>query len=263
MTDGQTAAHSDEPVTIVGAGRAGQSFASALTTAGRRVTGLLTRRDLLYTIAESPGVVLLCVDDASVREVSAAIAPGQAVVAHVAGSLPVDAICDHHQRRAAIHPLMALPDAEVGARRLLDNGWFAVSGDEAAAHIATSLGGRTMRVNDADRVTYHAAAVVASNHVTALLGQVERLAESIGLPLEPFLDLCRGAVDSVDELGAHAALTGPAARGDRETLERHLTALTADERDTYRAVMVEAQRLAGQGARDQGVQNQGEPEETT
>jgi predicted short-subunit dehydrogenase-like oxidoreductase (DUF2520 family) len=40
-------------------------------------------------------------------------------------------------------------------------------------------------------------------------------------------------------------LTGPAARGDVKTVEAHLAALPADERDTYRALAAEARRLAG------------------
>ena len=39
---------------------------------------------------------------------------------------------------------------------------------------------------------YHAAAVIASNHLVALLGQAERVAASVGAPVEAFLDLARG-----------------------------------------------------------------------
>jgi predicted short-subunit dehydrogenase-like oxidoreductase (DUF2520 family) len=46
-------------------------------------------------------------------------------------------------------------------------------------------------------------------------------------------------------IGPSAALTGPAARGDVKTVEAHLAALPADERDTYRALAAEARRLAG------------------
>ena len=45
------------------------------------------------------------------------------------------------------------------------------------------------------------------------------------MPLEAYLDLVRATVDNVAELGPAAALTGPAARGDWATIERHLAAL--------------------------------------
>ena len=43
-----------------------------------------------------------------------------------------------------------------------------------------SLGGRLVTVADGDRATYHAAACMAANHVVALLGQVERVAATVG-----------------------------------------------------------------------------------
>jgi predicted short-subunit dehydrogenase-like oxidoreductase (DUF2520 family) len=54
----------------------------------------------------------------------------------------------------------------------------------------------------------------------------------------------RGTVENVDELGPAAALTGPVARGDDETLARHVDALPYDERDAYEALVREARRLA-------------------
>lgn len=209
------------------------------------VTALYGRGDDLVDAARSEAeLVLLCVPDAAVASVAAAIEPGDAVVAHVAGSLGLEVLGDQHRRTAGLHPLMALPNATLGAERMLHNGWFAIAGDRIVEDVVAAFGGRSLSVADADRATYHAAAVVASNHLTALFGQVERLAGSIGAPLEPFLDLAEGALDSVRALGPAAALTGPAARGDNETIERHRAALGADERATYDALVAEAMRLA-------------------
>jgi predicted short-subunit dehydrogenase-like oxidoreductase (DUF2520 family) len=105
---------------------------------------------------------------------------------------------------------------------------------------------RPFRVDAVDRVRYHAAACVASNHLVALLGQVERLAAHADVPFEAFLPLVRGTVENVDELGPAAALTGPVARGDDETVTRHVDAIPDDERDGYEALVREARRLAGQ-----------------
>ena len=45
----------------------------------------------------------------------------------------------------------------------------------------------------------------------------------------------RATIDNVAALGPAAALTGPAARGDEATLERHLAALDPSEREAYEA----------------------------
>jgi predicted short-subunit dehydrogenase-like oxidoreductase (DUF2520 family) len=112
-----------------------------------------------------------------------------------------------------------------------------------AADVVTALGGRFVHVDDDHRPAYHAAAAIASNHLVALLGQVERVAAAAGVPLDAFLDLVRGSVDNVAALGPAAALTGPVARGDWDTVARHLAALPQEERPAYEAMAALAARL--------------------
>jgi predicted short-subunit dehydrogenase-like oxidoreductase (DUF2520 family) len=163
------------------------------------------------------------------------------VVAHLAGSRGLDVLAPH-PRRAALHPLMTLPDPRTGALRL-HGAWFAVAGDPLGAAMVAALDGRAFTVADEHRAIYHAAACVAANHVVALLGQVERLAAAASVPFSAFFDMVRAAVDSAEQVGPASALTGPAARGDDETIARHLAAMTADERPAYEAMVAAARRL--------------------
>ncbi len=147
-----------------------------------------------------------------------------------------------------MHPLMSLPDAERGAAQLLDNGWFAVAGSSDHATdlvlaMVAALGGRHFPIADHARAAYHAAATIASNHTTALLGQVERVAAAAGVPFEAFVPLITGSVNNVAALGAAAALTGPVSRGDEATLDRHREALDLDELELYEALVVAARKL--------------------
>jgi len=229
---------------IIGRGRAGGALARALTDAGWRVDGPLGRDHGPATATSGARIVLLAVPDGAVADVAAALAPGQAVVAHVAGALGLEVLAPH-ERVASVHPLVALPNAELGARRLR-GAWFATAGHAIADEVVAALAGRSVAVADADRTTYHAAAAVAANHLVALLGQVDRLARGIGVPLEAYLDLARGALEDVAEVGPVAALTGPVARGDRDTVARHLAALPEDERSAYAVLAGAAERLVDQ-----------------
>jgi len=231
-------------VCIVGPGRAGTSLARALAEVGGwEVLPLLGRGDDPAAAAEGVDLVMVATPDGEIASVARRIRPQDGtVVAHMSGSAGLDVLAPH-ARRASVHPLMALPTPEVGARRLR-GGWFALAGDPLGREVVEALGGRAFTVDDADRVLYHAAAVIASNHLVALLGQVERIAATVGVPFEAYLDLVSATVENVRELGPRAALTGPAARGDEATIRRHLEALPADERDAYRALAEAARRLA-------------------
>lgn len=233
---------------IIGPGRAGGALAGALGRAGWSVEALLGRGDDVSAAASGVDLVVIATPDATIAEVAGAVEPAEAAVVHLAGSLGLDVLAPH-ERRAAVHPLLSLPNAELGAERLLAGGWFAVAGDPVAEQIVAALGGRSVVVADEDRARYHAAACVAANHVVALLGQVERLAASVGVPLEAFLDLTSGSVANVAALGARDALTGPAARGDLATIERHRAALPPGELALYDALVTAARDLAsGAGA---------------
>jgi predicted short-subunit dehydrogenase-like oxidoreductase (DUF2520 family) len=227
---------------VIGPGRAGGALALALERVGWQVEQPVARGEAVADAAAGVDLLVIATPDPVIAEVAAAVAPRPTtVVAHLAGSLGLEVLA-RHERPAALHPLVALPDAETGADRLAAEAWFAVAGDPMIDQVVADLGGHRFSVADDDRARYHAAAVIASNHLVALLGQVERVAPD-GVPLEAFLALVRGTVDNVAALGPAAALTGPVVRGDGTTVDRHLPALPDDEREAYRAMVDQARRL--------------------
>ena len=228
---------------VIGPGRAGSSLAMALQTVGWTVENPRHRGDDLTDAAAGVDLLVVATPDAAIADVAAAVSPVEAtVVIHLAGSLGVD-VLSPHPRRGALHPLVSLPTPEVGAERLAADAWFAVAGDPLVDQVVADLGGHAFTVADEDRASYHAAACIASNHLVALLGQVERVGGQAGVPLEAYLDLVRATVENVATLGPAPALTGPAARGDWPTIERHLAALDPSERPAYEAMMQSARRL--------------------
>lgn len=242
---------------VIGAGRAGRSLATALARVGWDVGDLLGRSDDPTDAAAGTDLLVIATPDALVSEVAAAVRPEPtAVVAHMAGSLGLDALAGH-SRAAAIHPLVPLTDPDRGADRLAAGAWFALAGDPIGRQVVADLGGRLFLVADADRAAYHAAAVVASNHLVALLGQVDRIAADIGVPPEAYLDLARAALDDVAAQGPALALTGPAARGDWATLAGHLAAIDPGEHESYRAMAAAARRLVADDGLPAGLDVKG------
>ena len=224
---------------VIGPGRAGTAVSRALEASGWTVAAPLRRGEDHRAAARGVDLLLVATPDAAVADVASAVAPEpETVVAHLAGSLGLDVLAPH-PRRASIHPLVSIPAGTTDVR----GAWFAVAGDDLAGKVVADLGGRPVVVEDAARATHHAAACIASNHLVALLGQVERVAAEAGVPLEAYLDLARQSLENVAAVGPRAALTGPVRRGDHETVERHRAALAADEVPAYDAMAALARRL--------------------
>jgi predicted short-subunit dehydrogenase-like oxidoreductase (DUF2520 family) len=109
---------------------------------------------------------------------------------------------------------------------------FAVTANDVRASkvgfdLARDVGGKPFALADADKPTYHAAAVFASNYVVAVLGTAEALFARVGVPepLDAVAPLARASMDNALSAGPVEALTGPVARGDAETVARNLRAL--------------------------------------
>jgi predicted short-subunit dehydrogenase-like oxidoreductase (DUF2520 family) len=229
-------------ITIIGIGRAGSSFATALRGVSHDVR--LIHHDALDDVG-TPGLVLLAVPDDAIRSVSDALAQSDVyVVAHVAGSRGLGELAAH-TRVGLMHPLAALPTPDLGAPRLL-GALYSVAGDHVVGEVVASLGGRAVYLSDDQRAIYHATATVAANHLVALMGHVQALAESAGLTLEDFLPLSEQALADVALMGVSRALTGPASRADMATIDAHLAALPASQRSTYVAMANAAFELAEQ-----------------
>jgi predicted short-subunit dehydrogenase-like oxidoreductase (DUF2520 family) len=254
---------------LVGPGRAGTALSLALQARGWTVTAVAgrspeadsTRRAAVALDAravpvadagrDADLVIVATPDDAiagAAAELAASLRAG-ALVLHLSGARTLHEFDDLLLARpeaavGSLHPLQSLPSGEVGRARL-SGSWCAVDGPDSVDRIARTLGMRPFRVDAANRVRYHATACVASNHLVALLGQVERLAADAGVPLDAFLPLVRATLDNVGDLGTAGALTGPIARGDAATVAAHLDTLPAEERAAYRALAEAALRLAG------------------
>ncbi len=268
-------AERERTVALIGPGRAGTTLALGLVEHGWTVVGvagrapdapsttsaaacLTSRTALVSDAARGAALVIIATPDRAIPQVllaaEPAIEPG-ALVIHLAGSIGLGVFEPLLARRTgvhvgAMHPLQTFPSTTVGLERLA-GAWAAVAGDPAVADLARSLGLRPFELEDRDRGRYHAAAVVASNHLVALLGQVERLGAGCGVPFEAFAPLVFGSVQNAFSIGPAAALTGPVARGDLATVEQHLRDLDPAERDAYRTLAREAARLTGR--RDSGL----------
>lgn len=235
---------------VVGPGRAGGSLALALAAAGWEVAPPVGRDGDLAGAADDVDVVVVATPDSSVAKAAGEVRPrSEVVVVHMAGSLGLS-VLSQHSHRASMHPLVSLPDPATGALRLAEGSWFALgaSDEEGAAvvmRMVEDLSGRPVWVADEQRALHHASATIASNHLVALLGQVQRVAALAGVPLDAYLGLARSAVDNVAATGPAAALTGPVARGDWATVAVHRSALPTVELDAYDALMAAAARLVG------------------
>jgi len=162
-------------------------------------------------------------------------APDGCSAFHVSGALSTEPLAPLHLRGYAVgsfHPLQSVTTFLASSERIPGSS-VAIAGERAAvatAHrIAAALGCPPLQIAVRERPLYHAAAVLASNNLAALIGIAADLLVEAGVPpddaVSALLPLARGTLANIEEVGLHKALTGPAARGDTETVGLHLRRL--------------------------------------
>jgi len=213
-----------DTITVIGAGRAGSAIAARLRERG-------------LTLGDGGELRLLCVPDRAIGGVARSIEPGP-WIAHVSGGTPLAAL-DPHERRFSVHPLQTLTLAR-GAEQL-DGAWAAVTAETPEAHeralwLAETLGLRPFALADGKRALYHAGAAVASNFLVTLHRAAASLFEEAGAPAEALVPLMQRTIENGFEL------TGPIARGDSETVARHLEALKGTGFEPLYLTLAEATR---------------------
>lgn len=256
-----------ERVFVLGAGRAGRGLARALRSGGIDVVGVHGRHvgdpednatvgAIPRTIAQAATVLVTVRDaqlDAALTELADAQLDADAVVLHASGSADPPALAGLRSRGHAagtFHPLVPLADP-ARAPALLRGAWIGVDGDDAARArgrmLAAALGAHTLDIPAGRKPLYHAAAVLVSNFPPVLLALGERAMADAGLPgglaRRALLPLWTAAAENARAATFPASLTGPAVRGDDETVRANMEALAGDPvaQQVYR-VMTEAVR---------------------
>lgn len=266
-----------ETVAVIGPGRMGLALGGALMQAGEvdRLTyygrspdppphPLFEGDGVEYAMGYGPlveetSVLILAVPDDAIHDVANQVArmgpaPSPCVALHLSGALSTDILTPLHTAGfmvGSLHPLQTVADPWSGVERLRGCA-YAIAGEPGALttarRIVAALDGRALVIPPALRPLYHAVAVFASNYVLVAAAAVARTLAEAGIAEEDAvaaaLPLMRGTMDNLEQLGLGAALTGPVARGDVDTVRLHLSRLSARERRLYSALGMETVQLA-------------------
>ncbi len=274
-------------VSIIGPGRLGQALAISLSRCGYTIKALVARRpkkagklaDSLGThrdkirvlslaelsTLEPTNLILITTPDDAIESVvqklatSMAGGSGRQVVLHTSGALSsevLSSLVGIGFHTGSLHPLVSVSEPTAGAKALR-GAFFCIEGDAQATRMArkivSDLGGKHFTVEARNKPLYHAAALTAAGHMTALIDLAIEMLVSSGLKRkhaqQVLMPLVQSAVKNLNSSTPAQALTGTFARGDLATVQRHLDALSgttqAEALEVYKILGLHSLRLAG------------------
>jgi predicted short-subunit dehydrogenase-like oxidoreductase (DUF2520 family) len=245
-------------ITIVGTGRMGCALALALDRAGYQLDALIYRgtqpgSEIIDRFSQTPklqnissvkeigsDLLLIATQDTEIESVANKFAPVvvNTTVLHTSGSLSSDVLQSFMllgNHTASMHPLVSISDPITGSEKFAGS-YFCIEGDKSGSDsvtmLAHDLGGKTFSIPTDFKPLYHAAAVMASGHLTALIDTAISVFERCGVDREQaaliLAPLITSTIDNLSSRPPEQALTGTFARLDRPAFLRHLHSLEAE-----------------------------------
>jgi len=238
---------------FIGAGTVGTALAVRLNGKGYPVAAVSSRSrtsaenlaravdgcrafDNNQGVADQAELVFITTPDDAIAPVVSQIRwhPGQSVV-HCSGADSTDILQPARESGAKVgvfHPLQTLASAQQ-AMENIPGSTFALEAEEPLLNtlkdMATALDGHWVELKASDKVLYHAAAVIACNYMITLVKLATDLWQTFDMPTpkatKALLPLLRGTLNNIDTVGIPQCLTGPIARGDIGTINKHIDAL--------------------------------------
>lgn len=214
------------PCQIYALGRAGKSLALSLAD-----------------INDQPDVLFLSVPDDAIFSIAQKLFEQPSlppIVAHLSGAYSYELLepLRHKTAIAQFHPLTAL----TGEKAIPTGSLCAISSDQdwarqALCELAQKIGLIPVQLDPHKATEYHAAAVLTGNLTFGLVQQSIKLMQQAGIdPVSARLGLAKllkSAAENLEQHEIHKALTGPVARGDTRTIQKHLKVLTPEVRQVY------------------------------
>lgn len=229
-------------IIIIGSGNTATVMGGKIAAAGHRIRQVVGRRkEPVAQLAAQWGSVaiirweevdrhadlyLVALSDGALEGLEQVLSlPGRLVV-HTAGAVPMGVLRGISERTGVLYPLQSLrkdvrpfPETPllIDAARPEDM--------ELLEEVARTISDQVQRADDATRLKLHLSAVMVNNFANFLYTLAENYCQNEGLDFSLLLPLIRETAGRLEQSSPREVQTGPAVRGDRATIERHLKLL--------------------------------------
>jgi predicted short-subunit dehydrogenase-like oxidoreductase (DUF2520 family) len=188
-----------------------------------------------FNALHSCDMILIAVSDHSIQEVSNQLPLTDAVVAHTSGASSMD-LLSNHKHRGVFYPLQTfskqqpltwseIPILWEGNKKLVD---------EKLETLSQLLSPLAVQSDEKQRLSMHLAAVVVNNFTNHLYAEAHRFCKSKHVNFDLLVPLIEETTRKIKQLNPRESQTGPASRGDTQTIQRHkMIPMTEELSDIY------------------------------
>ncbi len=195
---------------------------------------------------KSADLYLLAVSDSGIAEIASDLKESGILVAHTSGSTDIS-VLEKFENFGVFYPLQTF-----SKNRDLDYAEipFCLEANSEAnlkqlQKIAAMISKSVLEVDSEQRRALHLSAVFVNNFSNHMFSLGANICSDNELDYNILQPLIKETVSKLDELAPKDAQTGPAIRNDQETIEKHINALTGEQKLVYQTLTDSIQKFHG------------------
>ncbi len=231
-------------IVLIGAGNVGFHLGHILVEKNQKIVQIFSRKtknakqlaqslNSSYTtqlkeIRPNADLYILAVSDAAIEWVAAALAQiplsQKALVVHTSGATPSTVLKPYFKQYGIFYPLQTFSKSRVSN---FDNIPICIHANRQPLRrklekLAQLLSPKVYLVDDQQRAILHVAAVFVNNFTNHLFQVGETILEKENLSFDILKPLIQETAEKIKQHPAKKMQTGPAIRGDQNTIDKHL-----------------------------------------
>lgn len=240
-----------ERIVIIGSGSVATTIGQALYDSGHEILEVVSRNadhakrlghkiqakrilSDFSKVTQYANLYIVAVSDDAIQDVVQQMPIVNGVVVHTSGTVDSQALKDKFEHWGVFYPLQTFtPGRDLDFNKIP----FLITSDgektqELLMDIAASIGSSTYLLEDEARAHVHVAAVMINNFTNHLLVLAGDYIREHQLSPQLFHSLVMETVKKAIDLGAENSQTGPAKRGDTQTIDKHLELIRTSNNST-------------------------------
>lgn len=192
----------------------------------------------LSQLINDADVYILSIKDDAILSVLSNVQLKKGLWLHTSGSVSASVFNGRFLHYGVLYPLQTFSrDVYVN----MSDVPFFVEGDSEETTveiecIAKTISNKVYRADSIQRRNIHVAAVFGCNFVNYLWGVADEILQKSGYDFEILLPLIKVTLDKAINVGPAIGQTGPARRGDKNTMMSHEQLISADQKNVYKLI---------------------------
>lgn len=232
-----------EKISIIGAGNVGFHLAQRLYTCGHKICQIYSRTqkkatDLaqrcnahainnLNQLSSEAEIYIIAIKDDGVKTLAEEIKllnKYNKIIAHTSGSVPSTVFEKHFDNYGIFYPLQTFSiQKNIDFEKLP----FCIYGNKPEIQsrlitLAKSICPNVYPIDDYQRSILHVTAVIVNNFSNYLFSMADQICNDQNVPFDILKPLINETVQKIMQLPPKDVQTGPAARGDNNTINKHM-----------------------------------------